>query len=271
MTLGERINNFWNQFLSKKTISPQVNDNVPVEEILKLANFKKLEKIIDHKIVDKIIFFQALTHRSFLTLYPNTILKSNERLEFLGDSILNMVVGEFLFEIYPNADEGSLTKIRSRLVNRKALATYGQELNLWELILLSPSVAQSLEKGSDTVLADCFEAIVGALYLDAGIVTIKKFIRKIILSSAQLKIASTIDQNYKSLLLEYSQAVGNGIPRYTIIKAEGPDHDRLFTIEVRVNNELYGIGTGKNKKEAEQSAAEEAIKKIENLNLNTKA
>jgi ribonuclease-3 len=266
MVFGQRIKRFWNKFYNKQTPPPAFGINIPTEEILNIADFKKLEKIINHQIVEKKYFFQALTHRSFLTQYTDHNIKSNERLEFLGDSILNMVVGEFLFELFPESDEGSLTKMRSRLVNRKALASYGHDLHLWDLILLSPSVAQSLEGGSDTILADCFEAIIGALYIDAGMDTVKRFIRKIILSSSRIKIASTIDYNFKSLLLEQSQAVGTGVPRYTIIKSEGPDHDRVFTVEVKVNNEVFGIGEGKNKKEAEQAAAAEALKKIETLN-----
>ena len=263
MFFGQSIKRFWYKLFIKQTPPPPFGISIPTEEILNIPDYKKLEKIINHQIVEKKYFFQALTHRSFLTLYINLDLKSNERLEFLGDSILNMVVGEFLFELFPESDEGALTKMRSRLVNRKALASYGHDINLWDLILLSPSVALSLERGSDTILADCFEAIIGALYLDAGMITAKKFIRKIILSSSRIKIASTIDYNYKSLLLEQSQAAGTGVPRYTIIKSEGPDHDRLFTVEVKVNNEVFGIGAGKNKKDAEQAAASEALKKIE--------
>lgn len=265
MALGRRIKQIWDKLFVKKTRHHQFGVDTPTEEVLKIADYKKLEKIINHQIVDKKYFFQALTHRSFLTEFSNINLDSNERLEFLGDSILNMVVGEFLFELFPTADEGLLTKMRSRLVNRKALASYGHDLYLWDLILLSPSVAQSLENGSDTILADCFEAIIGALYLDAGIVTVKQFIKKTILSSSRIRIASTIDQNYKSLLLEHSQAAGNGVPRYNTLKWEGPDHDRVFTVEVRINNEVFGIGIGKNKKEAEQAAAAEALKRIELL------
>jgi ribonuclease III len=268
MNLGQRFKTFCYKFFVKQAPLPRYGVNTPTEEILKIADYKKLEQKINYQITEKKYFFQALSHRSFLTEFPNANLKSNERLEFLGDSILNMVVGEFLFELFPTADEGSLTKMRSRLVNRKSLASYGHDLELWDLILLSSSVAQSLEKGSDTILADCFEAIIGALYLDAGMEPVNKFIRKTILSSSRIRMASTVDQNYKSLLLEHSQAAGSGVPRYTIIKWDGPDHDRIFTVEVKVNNEIFGAGTGKNKKEAEQAAAAEALKKIKILNIN---
>ncbi len=227
------------------------------------VNLKELEKVIGFEIKNPTFFYQALTHRSFISQTTNGKFKSNERLEFLGDSILNMIVGEFLFKNFPDANEGDLTKMRSRLVNRKALATYANEIGLWDFLILSPGVTQSLDKGSDTILADGFEAVIGAIFLDSGLECTNKFIRKCLLKSGRIKTASTIDQNYKSRLLEYSQANGFGVPRYNLINSEGPDHNKIFTVEVIINNQVCGTGTGKNKKEAEQAAASTAIKSFE--------
>ncbi|MDI6780208.1 MAG: ribonuclease III [Bacteroidota bacterium] len=233
------------------------------KEIYQNVNLKKLEKIIGCGIKNPAYFYQALTHRSFISQFTNGEFKSNERLEFLGDSILNMVVGEYLYNNFPDVDEGDLTKMRSRLVNRKALAVYAKEIGLWDFLVLSPGVIQSLDKGSDTILADGFEAIVGAIFLDSGLESTNEFIKKCLLKSGRIKAASTIDQNYKSRLLEYSQANGSGVPRYNTISSEGPDHDKIFKVEVIVNNQVCGTGTGKNKKEAEQAAAAAALKTFE--------
>jgi len=150
--------------------------------------------------------------------------------------------------------------MRSRLVNRKALAAYAKALRLSDFILMSPSAAQSIGRGYDTIIADTFEAIVAAIYLDRGFVAARRFVeRQVTQAMTYGAVTTTADENYKSRLLEYAQSHGLGVPRYLIVKEEGPDHDRTFTVDVLLRNERRGTGSGKNKKDAEQAAAHQAM------------
>ena len=226
------------------------------------VDFARLENKIEYTIRDRRLFYQALLHRSYLQYSKSKDLKSNERLEFLGDSILNLVVGEYLYHNFPDAEEGELTKIRARLVNRRALTLYARELNLWDSILMSSGTAQALGKGSDSILADAYEAVIAAIYLDGAYQEAKRFVERQVLAAVKRGVLDAGDENYKSMLLEYSQAQGFGLPRYKLINEEGPDHDRVFTVEVVVGDESRGVGVGKNKKTAEQEAAARALQKI---------
>jgi len=218
------------------------------------------------------LFFQALIHRSYLQFIDEQ-WDSNERLEFLGDAILNFVVAEHLFETYPDMEEGNLTKLRSRLVNRRILAQRSKELHLSDFLLLSSSAAHSVDSGSESIIADAFEAIIAALYLDGGFEAAKRFIHSSLLNNPDVCKSVLMDDNYKSALLEYAQARSLGIPRYSVIHEEGPEHDRRFTVEVSLGVQSWGTGSGRSKKEAEQSAAEYALEHIQqqesNLNSET--
>lgn len=222
---------------------------------------RRLEAILGHAIANPSYFQQALIHRSYLQRLPADA-HSNERLEFLGDSILNFVVAEYLYGRMPDAEEGDLTKTRSRLVNRKALAVYARALHLADFILMSPSAAQSLDKGSDAIIADTFEAIIAAIYLDSGFAMARSFVLRQIASALDEGTVADTDDNHKSRLLEFAQSHGMGTPRYLIVHEEGPDHDRTFTVDVVVGNKRMGSGTGKNKKDAEQAAANQAMDQL---------
>ena len=222
----------------------------------------KLARKLSYTIRDPQLFRQALLHRSYLQVLDDDSASSNERLEFLGDSILNVVVSEYVYQEYPRAEEGELTKIRARMVNRKALAAYARQFDLWDFVLVSASAAQSAGRGSESILADAFEALIAALYLDGGYSVAQHFVREQIRTALQRGLVSTQDENFKSRLLEYSQANGLGVPRYTTLNEDGPDHDRTFTVEVQVGNRVCGVGRGKNKKDAEQAAAEQALESI---------
>jgi ribonuclease-3 len=225
------------------------------------TNLRRFQHVIGCTIRNEELFVQALLHRSFLQRMGH-VGPSNERLEFLGDSILNLVVAEYLFQRFPSAEEGELTRLRSRLVNRKALAAYGKDLNLYEFILMSDSAAQAGAKGSDTIIADTYEAVIAAIYLDSGYANARQFVQRQVLAAVEKGIVITEDENYKSILLEFAQARGLGVPRYITVREEGPDHDRTFTVEVLLTNKASGVGTGKNKKEAEQAAARAAFRVI---------
>lgn len=226
------------------------------------VDWNQLESALRYTIRNKDYFVSALVHRSFIPVAHFNGLASNERLEFLGDSILNFVVAEYLYTNNPEKEEGELTILRARLVNRKALAYCAKEINLRQFLLMHTNSAGVQEKGFDTILSDAYEAIIAAIYLDGGFVEAKKFILEQLTSALNNDYLTTSDHNYKSELLELSQARGSGIPRYQTTKEEGPDHDRTFTVQVMLGAEIFGIGVGKNKKEAEQAAAEEAVNKI---------
>ena len=246
----KEISRRWNARKSAERESDQKN--------LLLKNISQFQQLTGYTIKNQDIFVLALLHRSFLQR-PGKGDRSNERLEFLGDSVLNLVVAEYLYNSFPEAEEGDLTKIRSRLVNRKALATYAKEIKLMDFILMSTSAAQSIGKGYDTIIADTYEAVIAAIYLDGGYPEARKFVERQVLAAIKNRTVVTEDENYKSILLEYAQARGLGVPRYIIVKEEGPDHDRTFTVDVTVNSTRLGSGTGKNKKEAEQIAANKAL------------
>ncbi len=223
---------------------------------------KNLEKTLGVKIQDRNLFLKALTHRSFVDEEPD-LDKSNERLEFLGDAVLGLVVADFLFKKFPDKEEGFLTKIRSRFVYKDALAETSERLGLEELILYKRKFIGNSLEGKRTIIADALEAIIGAIYLDQNLETAKGFIfREIIkpnLDSGKFKV----DKNYKGKLLELSHQLKMEVPVYKVIEEKGPEHDKLFVVEVLMNNLVYGVGRGKSKKSAEQEAAKEALKKIQ--------
>jgi len=224
-------------------------------------NLALFQKTIGYHPVSWRLFFESLLHRSYLQ-FVGTHWNSNERLEFLGDAVLNFLVADYLHTSHPGMEEGELTKYRSRLVNRKILAQRAKEFRISEFLFLSSSAAQSIDSGSDSILADAFEAIIGALYLDGGIEAARGFVHRTILSKEHVLHGARADDNYKSTLLEYAQGRALGIPRYSVVREEGPEHDRRFTVEVFVGTQSYGVGRGRSKKDAEQAAAAEAISKI---------
>ena len=223
--------------------------------------------MLNYRIRNVDVFVQALLHRSYLQHIEQPETQSNERLEFLGDAILNMLAAEYLFSEFPNDEEGKLTVLRSRLVNRKALIHYSKKINLRDFLIVSANAAQAAEKGTETILADAFEAIIGAMYLDGGLKSVRDFVERHLREAVHGGYLNDADDNYKSALLEYAQANGKAAPRYVKLKEVGPDHDRTFTVEVYLGATAVGVGTGKNKKQAEQAAAEEAMKVINRAQL----
>jgi len=235
-----------------------------ISRLLTPKKFAELEKLVGFNIKNKSYFIQALMHRSFLEQNFDYDV-SNERLEFLGDSVLSLCVAEYLFETFPEKDEGFLTKVRSKLVNRIALADAAERINLVKFLLISKNFSNNFNAGSKTVLADALEALIGAIYLDNGLDSAKVFIDRILIEPNSRDGVYLIDENFKSQLLEYAQANKLQIPVYTVLKEEGPQHNRTFTISVSIGEAEYGVGKGRNKKSAEQNAAHEALKKITDL------
>ncbi|MCX6827410.1 MAG: ribonuclease III [candidate division Zixibacteria bacterium] len=201
---------------------------------------------------------QALTHRSFIK-NPDNPMPSNERLEYLGDSILGMIIAEHLYRTFHEYDEGDLTKTKAFLVNESALAQAGKESGLNNFILLSAEEEKSGGQQRSSIIADAVEAVIGAIYLDGGLNVARNFVHRTIISRQEDILANINQHNYKGDLLEYLQARGEGAPIYEVVSEEGPDHEKVFKIAVHTNGKTTGTGTGSTKKEAEQQAAAAAL------------
>lgn len=225
---------------------------------------KKIKKLVGSYPKNYNYFIKAFTHRSYLEKI-SVENKSNERLEFLGDAILGKIVAEYLFKKYPNEAEGFLTKARSHLVNKHSLEKIGFELKLNELLFINDNYISKDKKKLSNIVADCVEALIGAIYLDMGMIAVNKFIVKNIITPQVLNGDINYDNNYKGQLLEYSHANKLNQPVYEIIEQSGPQHDKVYTIKVTVNDKIKGVGKGPNKKIAEQKAAQQALTLAEEL------
>jgi ribonuclease III len=215
------------------------------------------------QIKNKKLLEQAFIHRSYLNEAKKKI-DSNERLEFLGDAILSFIVSKHLYDTYPNFNEGKLTNLRSLLVNTKSLATIAEGLKFGEDLVLSRGEEESGGRNNPTILANTFEAFVGALFLDQGAEAVKKFLDTILLPQADEHIKGRSLKDPKSLLQEKVQSQNQVSPVYKVLKEEGPAHKRKFTIGVYAGKNLLAKGEGKSKQQAEQNAASLA------MSLNTK-
>ena len=239
--------------------------NKNLKKLSKLFTEQKiavLESIIGLRIKNRDYFIQALVHRSYLE-GNNEYGVSNERLEFLGDAVLNLVVAEFLYTSYPEKDEGFLTKVRAKIVNRSALANAANIMGLNDFILIGKNLSQSFKSGARTVLSDALEALIGAIYMDSDINAVTNFIDRILVQPIVREQDFLVDENFKSQLLEYVQAKKMDGPSYVVVNEEGPQHSRIFIIKAMVDGKENGVGQGRNKKTAEQNAAKAALKKLE--------
>lgn len=211
---------------------------------------------------NKELFEQAFTHRSFLNETKQK-LESNERLEFLGDSILSFVVSKFLYAAYPAFNEGILTNLRSLLVNTKTLANQAKELDFGKYLRLSKGEEEAHGRENQSILANSFEAFVGALFMDQGITVVSKFIETTLLPKAKDIVEKNTLKDPKSLLQEFVQSKKQESPVYRVMLEEGPAHQRKFTIGVYVDGKLIAEGMGKSKQEGEEQAAAAALEKIQ--------
>jgi len=250
-------------FTKFKSIFSDSSTKKQEKKLEKIVNEKteQLEKFFGFRINDSSFFIKALTHRSYLELIPQ-IKKSNERLEFLGDSVLGLIVSHHLFETFEDKEEGFLTKYRSLMVNKDALAKAATAMELKEYVLFDGRFVNGSSSGMKTILADALEALIGAIYLDQGYSTASEFVHKWIIEPNTIDGSLPADRNFKGKLLEYAHSQGMESPIYRVIKEEGPEHDKKFTVVVKINGEEYGIGEGKSKKTAEQSAAKSAYEKL---------
>lgn len=203
----------------------------------------------------------ALTHRSYVNEHKN-VQTHNERLEFLGDAALEVAVSEFLYHKFPEKPEGELTALRSALVRTTTLAQIAQSLKLGEKLRLSKGEAASGGRNNQALLANTFEAVVGALYLDQGLSAVGEFLEANLFPHITRIIEQKLHKDFKSSLQESVQSQGKDAPSYQVIKESGPDHSKQFTIAVYVDRRAIGTGTGKSKQEAEQQAAKSALEKL---------
>ncbi|MBI3244442.1 MAG: ribonuclease III [Chloroflexi bacterium] len=204
---------------------------------------------------------RALTHRSYLNEHAEES-EDNERLEFLGDAVLDFLVGAMLYHRFPEMQEGQLTRLRSALVRAEQLAGLARQLELGQYIRLGKGEDDAGGRERDTLLGDVFEAILGGLYLDSGLEAVKEFVERLLLPVAAEVAREQSDIDAKSYFQEWAQSELNHTPQYVTVSAEGPDHEKTFAVEVRVNGEVYGAGAGRSKQAAARAAAMDALKRV---------
>lgn len=221
-----------------------------------------LEATIEYQFKNKTLLQEALTHRSYLNENPDWRLPHNERLEFLGDAVLELAVTEELFNRYPEYDEGKLTALRAALVNYQILAQVGRNLSLEKSILMSKGEARDTGKARDVILANTTEALIGAMYLDSNYKITKKFVNKFILVYLEDVLRQGSYRDSKSLLQEKLQSQKKLTPIYKLIEEIGPEHQKLFKVGVYAGDEYIASGEGRSKQEAELDAAKKALEKI---------
>lgn len=249
-------NNFLSRFFKRFFFSSTKKNNTP-------PLLTSLEKTLHYKINNHKLFELALTHRSIHTKTKSVkSLNTNERLEFLGDSVLNLFAAQYLYKNFPEANEGFLTVERSKLVNKTALIKYAEKLNLSKFIQTHSGFSSVNQKGVNTVIANAFEAIVAAIYIDGGERCAKIFVEQFFDSLTSSRHFKEHSYNYKGMLLEILQSKKMGQPVYNVLKTEGPEHRKIFYVDVTLDNISQGAGTGSSKKEAEQNAAKEAYNRL---------
>lgn len=225
--------------------------------MIKFGDFEKKTGII---FKDKNLLKQAFVHRSYINENSKTGLSHNERLEFLGDAVLELIVTDFLYKKFPNYTEGELTAIRSALVNAVTISEAATESGMNEFLLLSKGEAKDMGKARQYILANTYEAYVGAVYMDGGFTVASKFVAKTLLPKTDDIVSKKLWRDAKSLVQEKAQEFVGVTPAYKVLQENGPDHDKHFTVGIFFGAELIAEGKGKSKQEAEQKAAEAALK-----------
>lgn len=228
---------------------------------LRIETPQELSKRLNLPFTDWMLLGRALTHRSYRNEHLEA-LEDNERLEFLGDAILDFVVGAWLYNHYPEMPEGGLTRMRSALVHTEQLADFAREISLGNAMRLGHGEIQSGGRDRDALLCDTFEAVIGALYLCAGIPAVDEFINPMLVKASDYILMMHKNEDPKSVFQEWAQAHGNPAPLYVTRSATGPDHAKIFDVEVVVNGVVYGSGSGHSKQAATKAAAKNALEHL---------
>lgn len=223
------------------------------------TNIDDLQNSIEYSFKDEKLLVTALTHKSYIVNAPESGDVNNERLEYLGDAVLELVTSDFLFKNYKQMSEGEMTKLRASLVCEPALAIDAREIDLQDFIFLGKGEENTGGRNRDSIVSDAFEALIGAIYLDGGMDEATKFICSFVLNDIEHKQKF---YDSKTTLQEMVDATNLGSLHYEIVKESGPDHNKVFDAVVKLNDEVIGSGTGQTKKHAEQNAAVDALNKI---------
>jgi ribonuclease-3 len=224
------------------------------------VDLQELERELGLAFADKSLLQRAIIHRSYLNEHPEISFEDNERLEFLGDAVLDFVIGEYLYHRFPELAEGPLTSLRSALVRRETLAEFAHDLDLGQHLLMGHGESESGGRERPATLCAAFEAVVGAIYLDQGLQAVHQLVEPLV----EPEIARVVrEQSDKSLLQELAQSRMHCTPRYTTVAESGPDHAKEFTVDVLICGVAYGQGTGHSKQQAAQEAAKQALEHLQ--------
>ncbi len=228
-----------------------------------LPDFEEVQARLNVRFHDLSILRRALTHRSYLNEHPESPLEDNERLEFLGDAVLDFVAGDWLYHRFPEMREGRLTRLRAALVRTETLGHFGRQCGLGQALLLGRGEEESGGRTRVANLCRAFEAVVGAIYLDQGLDAVRQFVLQYFDSALAAILAADSDKDAKSRLQEWSQARLNLTPTYRTVEASGPDHAKEFTVEVLIGDRVYGRGAGPSKQAAAQEAAHAVLQSLQ--------
>lgn len=222
-----------------------------------------LEKTMGIKFRDYSLLIRALTHRSYVNENAERFLEDNERLEFLGDAVLDFVVGAYLYNRFPEMDEGELTSLRAALVRASTLATFARQWELGQQLRLGLGEADGGGRSRTPILCATFEAVIGAIYLDQGLSVVQVLVERLVAPALVTIMAESLHKDAKSEFQVWAQARYNVTPHYAVVEASGPDHAKVFMVQVRVGEQVWGAGEGTSKQVAAQAAARAAMARAE--------
>ncbi len=256
------LSNIYKRLRTRTSLKGATRSEAQIERTL-----ERFQDALGLRFIRKELLRQALTHRSATSgeHFSENGTESNERLEFLGDSVLGLVVNEHLFHEYPQDREGLLTQMKSLLVSRAVLSRKAREMRVGEFLFLSSGEEESGGRDRSSILADSFEAVVGAIYLDQGMEAARTFISERLMADSRNILEDRSNINYKSVLQEHVQSEQKTHPQYRVTSEDGPDHEKVFTVDVMVGRKVLGRGKGKNKKRAQQEAARAALQSLDLL------